>query len=137
MHLVLSDKLALDIKVSLPRPSFFVHVGQVSAYVCLEDAAPAAAGLPFYERRKWRTDIATERQWWIGRLAISLAMPRCTGSALAKRLAKLGVGYGTGVNETSALTQTETAGSRASLARMAWAGLVQTKGLGSSLRSFR
>jgi hypothetical protein len=95
MHLVLSDKIALDIKVSLSRPSFFVHVGQVSAYVCLEDTAPAAAGLPFYERRKWRIDIATERLWQIGRLAISLAMPRCTGSALAKRLARFDVGYET------------------------------------------
>jgi hypothetical protein len=97
MHLVLSDKIALDIEVSLPRPSFSVHIGQVSAYVCLEDTAPAAARLPFYERRKWRTDIATERQWWIGRLAMSLAMPRRTGSALAKRLARFDVGYETGL----------------------------------------
>ena len=46
MHFVLSDKVALDIKVSLPRPSFSVHVGQVSAYVCLEDSAPAVPVCP-------------------------------------------------------------------------------------------
>jgi hypothetical protein len=54
-----------------------LHFGHVSAYVCLEDPVPAAAGLPFYERRKWRTDIVTERQWWIGRLAASLATRMC------------------------------------------------------------
>ena len=40
-------------------------------------------------------------------------------------------------NGASALAQTESTGSRLRLARMAWAGLVQRKGLGSSLCCFR
>jgi len=100
MHFAVFDSILLEIKISLPRPGISVHFGQMSAYVCLEDSAPAAAGLPFYERRKWRTDIATERQWWIGRLAASLATPRYTGSALAKKLPRLGIGCETGVNKT-------------------------------------
>jgi hypothetical protein len=85
MQLVLSDKIVLEIKASLPRPSFFAKFGEVSAYICLEGPAPTGAGLPFYERRKWQADIAIERQWWIGRLAASLSTPRYAGSKLMRK----------------------------------------------------
>ena len=101
MHFIVLGKIALEIKVSHPRPTLFVQFGQVSASVCLEDSAPPGTRLPFYEHCKWQADIAIERQWWIGRLAASLSTPRRAGSELAKELTDYGVRHEAGANGTA------------------------------------
>jgi hypothetical protein len=103
MHVALFDKIVLEIKVSHPRPTLFVQFGRVCAFVCLEDPAPPGARLPFYEHRKWRADIAIERQWWIGRLAASLSMPRrAASSELTQKLAEHRARYETATSGIAA-----------------------------------
>ena len=102
MRLVLLNKIALEIRVSHPRPTLLVRFGQLSAHVCLEDPAPPGTRLPFYEHRKWHADSAIERQWWIGALAASLSTPLRAGTELAKELTDHGVRYEVDANGAAA-----------------------------------